>query len=205
MINNRRGIASGDVIFIAILLFLFVTGGFLVRNVVLNLQSPNMAKFDLTSEFQNLEQTILDTFALLTGKSPANQTTSPVIPDPAKKIEVTSIRFFEADKNAPAVKDRNYKTSFPRSSKIIYTEIGYKNNRHKIMDAEIPVMIDFYRSNGQKAGTINGVSRPKKEWATVLFVIRWPPPSSGSWIADQYTAKIFLDGKLVAEQKLEIN
>jgi len=135
LINNRRGIASGDVIFIAILLFLFVTGGFLVRNVVLNLQSPNMAKFDLNSEFQNLEQTILDTFALLTGKSPANQTTSPVIPDPVKKIEVTSIRFFEADKNAPAVKDRNYKTSFPRSSKIIYTEIGYKNNRHKIMDA----------------------------------------------------------------------
>jgi len=204
LLNNRRGVATGDVIFMVVLLTLFITGGFLIRNVVLNLRTLDMAKFDLDAEFRGLEQTIQDAFVALTGLATTKNTPPISTPGPKKKIEVTSLRFFEAGQNAPAAKDRSYKNVFPRNSRIIYTEIGYKNNRHKIADAEIPVRIEFYGLNGQKAGEISAISRPKKEWASVLFVIRWTPTEAGSWKADQYTAKIFLEDTLAAEQKFEI-
>jgi hypothetical protein len=190
-----------------VLLAFLVTGGFLVRNVVLNLQTLDMAKFDLDAEFQGFEQKINDAFATITGFTWTKSAPSIIAPDPAKNsaiaIEVTSVRFFEAQ-NAPAAKDRSYKTVFPRNSRIIYTEIGYKNNRYKIADAEITVRIEFHGLNSQKPTIIHGISRPKKEWASVLFILRWPPPESGLWKADQYTVKIFLEGKLAAEHKFEI-
>ena len=213
--SNNNGLGKGDILFIAFLVLLVATGGFLVRNVFVNLQRTESLDFSLQTDLDRWEQKIQDFVTGLGGltgdrkprSSPASPTPAPPAAksDPASQAtEVTSLRFFESDQNAPAARQRNYQQRFSRDSRIIYSEIGYKNKYYQQKDAEIAVRVEFWGSNGQRAGLIQGISRPKKEWATVLYIIRWPRPDTGGWKPDQYNVKVFMDNTLVREGRFEI-
>lgn len=215
MSSNHRGLKKGDILFIAFLLLLLVTGGFLIRNVAVNLQKSEHFEFALQQDLNRWEkefQDLLSSLRWFGGSSrPRTSTSPPPAPPAASKadpssqtIAVTSIRFFESDQTAPASRQRSYQQKFPLNSRIIYTEIGYKNKFYQQKDAEIPVRVEFWNSKGQKVNSVQGVTRPKKEWATVLFIIRWPRPDTGGWNPDQYTVKIHMDNMLVGESRFEI-
>ncbi len=223
MDSNRSGIVKELVAIVVVILLLLSAGGFLVRNVVIGLRSLDDAKLAQELDRGELEKTLRSfdlekTLRELAGKilpakdkQPAPAPAQPAAPagetkPPAagKKGEITAVRFFEGGQNPPALAQRTYAGEFTPRARIIYTEIAYKNNNHKIADSSIPLVLRYIDPAGRQVAEIKRTAQPKKDWESARFTTGAGAAEVGSWQSGRYTVKIYFDGDHIGDYNFTI-
>ena len=221
MDNNRSGIIKELVVIALVILLLLAAGGFLVRNVVVGLRSlddtkpaqelggdleKSLRSLDLEKNLRELAGKILPA----KDKQPAPAPQQPPAPaggtTPAagKKGEITAVRFFEGGQNPPAIAQRAYAGEFSPRSRMIYTEIAYKNNSYKIADAAIPLVLRYIDPAGRQVAEIKRTAQPKKDWESARFTTGAGTAELGPWQPGRYTVKLYFDGEHIGDYNFTI-
>lgn len=216
MDGNRRSITKEVVGILLVVAVLLTVGGCLVRNVVVGLRSLDTAKSEPAPGLGDLEKSLR---SWVDGLFPQKQASAPASsPQPAAappsgskpaavaaKIEIQQVRFFEAGKDIPAIKDRVYKSQFTKEARHIYCEVTYKNNNYKVADSEVSVVVQAYNASERMIGERKGVLRPRKEWATANFTANWGNDEPGYWQPGRYKVKIALEGVPAGEYTFRVD
>lgn len=217
MDNNRAAITRELILILVVVALLLTAAGFLVRNVIVAVRSLDGAPAAQESfSLDDLDKAVRDLAARIPGgkKNPAPAPApAPAAPPAARpqppaaetqKSAVTSVRFFEAGKDIPQPKARQYAVKFDRQARNILVEIAYKNSSYNIADATIPLEIRCLGPAGQAVGELKTTARPKKEWATAVYSNILAAAPAGGWPAGQYTVTVFFDGDYIGDYKFAI-
>lgn len=212
MDGNRQLIKKELVAVVLIVAVLLTVGGCLVGNVVGSLRALDTANSEPAPGLGDLEKSLRSWVdSLVPQKQSTAPAAEPAAPPPsgkpaaaAVKAEIQQVRFFEAGKDVPALKDRSYASRFNKQARHIYCEVVYKNNNYKVADSEFSAVIQAYNAAGQLIGERKGVLRPRKEWATANFTANWGNDEPGYWQAGRYTVKIILEGQPAGEYTFRV-
>jgi hypothetical protein len=213
--SNRAAILKEIIAIVLVAAVLLATAGFLIRQVVVAVQALDEA--DMTDDasgaaFEKALRELADKILTAVNRQPSPPP-PPTAPGSSqkppiaagKKGEVTTVRFFEAGREIPALKDRRYTSQFSHQASYIYTEIVYRNNGYKIADATIPLIIECLAPDGRKVAELRKTLLPKKDWATAVFAARLGPTDvGGSWQRGPYTFKIYFDGDYIGDYQIVI-
>lgn len=215
MKDNRKGIVREAAGILVVVVLLAMAGGCLVRNVYVGLAAFEAAEGG-GSFFDDIERSLQAWTDSIFAKRPPPQPAAPAVPAAAPaaagkrqtaavKAEISQVRFFEAGKEIPAIKDRNYSGQFSRQARRVYCEVTYKNNSYKVADAKIAVAVQCYNAAGKPLGERKGFIKPRKEWATANFTVHWGADEPGFWRPGRYTVKISLEGEPAEEHAFRVN
>lgn len=211
MKGTSKGGMIGDFVIIGLFALFLIWGGYHAFQAVTSLSGVDVGKLDGSVNTGQWEKAIKEKIEGLFGSGqkkpapPVAQTVPGAGPKvPVKKAEVKTVKIFEAGKEIPAVKSRVYATQFTPQARIIYVEIGYKNNNYQIADASVPLAIQYLGPSGQLLTEMKVTAQPKKDWASAIYTRGWGPETGGAWALGTYTIKVSLDGEPGGEFKFEI-
>jgi hypothetical protein len=207
MDGNRQPIMKELVAVVLVVALLLTVGGCLVGNVVSSLRALDTAEAEPAPGLGDIEKSLQSWIDGLFPQKKATPPAQPAAPPAdgskpkagAAKAEIQKVRFFEAGKEVPALKDRDYDDAFDRKARHIYCEVVYKNNGYKVADSEFPVVVQAYNAAGKMIGERKGTLKPRKEWATANFTANWGNDDPGFWQPGRYTVKIAFEGVQVGE------
>jgi len=118
------------------------------------------------------------------------------------KLDVTRVRFFAAGKDVPPLGERKYAAKFKGSAiRYMWVEVAYRNPFYRQHDAEIPLVIQYWGPDGNLAGEVKTMARPRKEWENALTTHSWRP---ASWQKGVYTVRLLVNGTAVGQGTFEV-
>lgn len=118
------------------------------------------------------------------------------------KLDLLSIRFFEAGSKAQPIGHRSYKARFHgTSTRYIHTEIRYKNKLYGISGSNSMVMIEYKGAFSQQ---LKGTISLMKETQDGFYSrgMGWTEP--GKWPPGKFTVKVVVNGQELGESQFEI-
>lgn len=120
-------------------------------------------------------------------------------------IALENIRFFESGDEIPAKKDRNYLTLFLPESRYINIELNVTNLKHTIADQEYPITFIWRYFNGDEFGKLEGTFTVKADWQSAYINRGWGFKNTGNWRPGRFTAQVFVNNQLFAEEDFYIS
>lgn len=121
------------------------------------------------------------------------------------KIEITSIKFFEAGSNSLPLGQRKYTTRFPKdTTHYIYTEISYKNKLFHVKESTNRVMLHYTDMKGASQDPLTGVIAVEIDDSDGIYARGLGYTVPGKWQPGAYTVSVFIDDIEVGKARFEI-
>jgi hypothetical protein len=217
MNNNRKGIVKDVIIVVVLVVSLLAGAGYFAQRTLVAVRNLNGEQsdpgLDLGSVLKAAQQwadKALPQEKTVPQPAPMPKPSEPATPaakdngpkateQPAaagKKVELTTVSFFEGDKTAPPAKDRIYTSYFSAQARYIHTQVVMKNNNYQVADANVAIAVEYYDAAGQRMieRKVNGAL--KKEWNKPSYTTGLGSLEPGYWKPGKYTVKVYFDGQL---------
>ena len=121
-----------------------------------------------------------------------------------RRVEIKSVKLFEADRAIPLVGARVYQNQFTRQARRIFVEVHYRNLNFRKVDVSLPLIIQYISPTGVLLQELTTTSNPKKEYESAITSMGWRPDGDADWQPGRYTIRVVLDGEQLPDVNFEV-
>ena len=121
-----------------------------------------------------------------------------------RRVEIKSVKLFEADRAIPLVGARGYQNQFTRQARRIFVEVHYRNLNFRKVDVSLPLIIQYISPTGVLLQELTTTSNPKKEYESAITSMGWRPDGDADWQPGRYTIRVVLDGEQLPDVNFEV-
>ena len=121
-----------------------------------------------------------------------------------RRVEIKSVKLFEADRAIPLVWARGYQNQFTRQARRIFVEVHYRNLNFRKVDVSLPLIIQYISPTGVLLQELTTTSNPTKEYESAITSMGWRPDGDADWQPGRYTIRVVLDGEQLPDVNFEV-
>jgi len=121
-----------------------------------------------------------------------------------RRVEIKSIKLFEADRSIPLVGSRVYQNQFNRQARRIFVEVHYRNLNFRKADVSLPLIVQYISPSGVLMQEIASHSNPKKEYESAITSLGWRPDGEVGWQPGRYRVRVTLDGEVQPDVEFDV-